>query len=60
MELLCGNEEPTLWQTVPATYADGKLSTGNLSLGAAPGSEGYIRVATSGGSAVYHVAYGAH
>ena len=60
VELLCGNEEPTLWQTVPATYADGKLSTGNLNLGAAPGSSGYIRVMTAGGSATYSVNYCAH
>ena len=31
VELLCGSEDPTLWQTLPATYADGKLSTGELS-----------------------------
>ena len=60
VELLLGYEEPTLWQTLPATYADGKLSTGDLSLGAAPGNEGYIRVTTSGGSAVHHVVYCAH
>ena len=60
VKLYCGNENPTLWQTLPATYADGKLSTGGLSLGDAPQNSGHVSVTTAGGTATYNVTYESH
>ena len=58
--LYVDGEEPTLWQTVPVTYADGKLTSGELSLGEAPGANGFVRVTTAGGSDDFDVHYTAH
>ena len=60
VKLYCGNENPTLWQTLPATYADGKLSTGGLSLGDAPQNSGHVSVTTAGDTATYGVTYESH
>ena len=58
--LYVDGEEPTLWQTVPVTYADGKLTSDELSLGEAPGANGFVRVTTAGGSDDFDVHYTAH
>ena len=52
--------EASLWQTMPATYADGKLTTGELDFDEKPSDGGFVRVATSGGSALYPITYCAH
>ena len=52
--------EASLWQTLPATYADGKLTTGELDFDEKPSDGGFVRVATSGGSALYPLTYCAH
>ena len=52
--------EASLWQTLPATYADGKLTTGELDFDEKPSDGGFVRVATSGGSALYPITYCAH
>ena len=55
---------PALWQTVPATYADGKLTTGDLwdVLGDVdkPSDGGTLRVTTAAGTASYAITYCAH
>lgn len=61
IELHTGAEpggEGSLWKTVPATYADGKLTADLPSIGsAAPSETGFVRVVTAGGSATYPVTY---
>ena len=52
--------EASLWQTVPATYADGKLTTGELDFDEKPSDDGFVRVVTAGGSALYPITYCAH
>ena len=52
--------EASLWQTLPATYADGKLTTGELDFDEKPSDGGFVRVATAGGSALYPITYCAH
>ena len=52
--------EASLWQTVPATYADGKLTTGELDFDDKPSDDGFVRVVTAGGSALYPITYCAH
>ena len=52
--------EASLWQTVPATYADGKLTTGELDFDEKPSDGGFVRVETAGGSALYPITYCAH
>ena len=52
--------EASLWQTLPATYADGKLTTGELDFDEKPSDGGFVRVATAGGSAMFPVTYCAH
>ena len=48
-----------LWQTVPATYADGML-TARLDFRERPSETGAVRVTTISGSATYNVMYGNH
>ena len=48
-----------LWQTVPATYADGML-TAWLDFRERPSETGAVRVTTISGSATYNVMYGNH
>ena len=52
--------EASLWQTLPATYADGKLTTGELDFDEKPSDGGFVRVETAGGSALYPITYCAH
>ena len=52
--------EASLWQTMPATYADGKLTTGELDFDEKPSDGGFVRVVTAGGSALYPITYCAH
>ena len=52
--------EASLWQTSPATYTDGKLTTGELDFDEKPSDGGFVRVATAGGSALYPITYCAH
>ena len=48
-----------LWQTVEATYADGKL-TAELEFEDRPSATGAVRVTTAGGSATHNVSYSSH
>ena len=48
-----------VWQTVPATCADGKL-TATLDFNGKPSDNGAVRVTTAGGSATYDVVYAEH
>ena len=48
-----------LWQTVPATYADGML-TAWLDFRERPSETGAVRVTTISGSATYEVVYENH
>ena len=57
IQLLRDNGE--LWQTVPATYADGAL-TAVMDFPSKPCETGAVRVTTSGGSVTYNVSYGDH
>ncbi len=57
IQLLRDSGEP--WQTVQATYADGKL-TAELDFQSKPCENGAVRVTTPGGSATYEVVYGDH
>ena len=52
--------EASLWQTLPAPYADGKLTSGELDFDEKPSDGGFVRVATAGGSALYPITYCAH
>ena len=52
--------EASLWQTLSATYADGKLTTGELDFDEKPSDGGFVRVETAGGSALYPITYCAH
>ena len=52
--------EASLWQTVPATYADGKLTTGERDFDDKPSDDGFVRVVTAGGCALYPITYCAH
>ena len=52
--------EASLWQTLPATYADGKLTTGELDFDDKPSDDGFVRVVTAGGSSLYQITYCAH
>ena len=52
--------EASLWQTVPAAYADGKLTTEHIEFPDRPSENGVIRVVTENGSATFPVAYCAH
>lgn len=60
VELWSDGATPALWQTVPATYADGKLTTGELDYDEAPSDGGTVRVTTAGGTASYDITYCAH
>ena len=57
IELL--NASGELWQTVEATYADGKL-TAELEFEDRPSATGAVRVTTAGGSATHNVSYSSH
>ena len=57
IELL--NASGELWQTVNATYADGKL-TAELEFEDRPSATGAVRVTTAGGSATHNVSYSSH
>ena len=57
VELLDANGE--VWQTVPATFADGKL-TATLDFNGKPSDTGAVRVTTSGGTATDNVVYAEH
>ena len=57
VELLDANGD--VWQTVPATYADGKL-TASVDFNGKPSDTGAIRVTTAGGTATYNVVYAEH
>ena len=57
IELL--NDSGELWQTVEATYADGKL-TAELEFEDRPSATGAVRVTTAGGSATHNVSYSSH
>ena len=60
VELWSDGATPALWQTIPATYADGKLTTGELDYDEAPSEGGTVRVTTAGGTASYDITYCAH
>ena len=60
VELWSDGATPALWQTVPATYADGKLTTGELDYDDKPSDGGTVRVTTAGGTASYAITYCAH
>lgn len=47
----------SLWATVPATFADGKLTTDVMEYSESPSQTGWIQVTTAGGSAQYAVTY---
>ena len=53
------NDSGELWQTVNATYADGKL-TAELEFEDRPSATGAVRVTTAGGSATHNVSYSSH
>ncbi|MCR5752948.1 MAG: hypothetical protein K6G91_13420 [Kiritimatiellae bacterium] len=57
IELL--NDVGEVWQTLPATYADGKLTAG-LDFGEKPCDTGALRVTTAGGTATFPIRYAAH
>ena len=57
VELLDASGE--VWQTVPATFADGKL-TATLDFNGKPSDTGAVRVTTTGGSATFDVTYAEH
>ena len=57
VELLDASGE--VWQTVPATFADGKL-TATLDFNGKPSDTGKVRVTTTGGSATFDVTYAEH
>ena len=57
IELL--NDANEVWQTLPATYADGKLTAG-LDFGEKPCDTGALRVTTAGGTATFPIRYAAH
>ena len=52
-------DDGTLWQRVPATFADGMLTVW-LEFPHRPCENGAVRVITFGGSATYEVVYGEH
>ena len=60
VELWSDGATPALWQTIPATYADGKLTTGELDYDDKPSDGGTVRVTTAGGTASYAITYCAH
>ena len=60
VELWSDGATPALWQTVPATYADGKLTTVELDYDDKPSDGGTVRVTTAGGTASYAITYCAH
>ena len=60
VELWSDGATPALWQTIPATYADGKLTTGELDYDQKPSDGGTVRVTTAGGTASYAITYCAH
>ena len=57
VELLDASGE--VWQTVPATFADGKL-TATLDFNGKPSNNGKVRVTTAAGSATYDIVYAEH
>ena len=60
VEFWIEDDSPVLWQTIPATYADGKLTTDELDFDEKPGDYGTVRVTTGGGTASYAITYCAH
>jgi len=58
IELL--DDSGSLWQTVAATYADGKLSTASLYFPEKPSVTGAVRVTTPAGTATFDVTYEEH
>ena len=64
IELWSDGATPALWQTIPATYADGKLTTDDLwdVLGDLdkPSDGGTLRVTTAAGTASYAITYCNH
>ena len=58
IELL--DESGSLWQTVAATYADGKLTTASLYFPEKPSVTGAVRVTTPAGTATFDVTYEEH
>ena len=57
IELL--DDTGALWQTLNATYSDGKLTAG-VDFGSQPSQYGTLRVTTSGGTATFPIRYAAH
>ena len=57
IELL--DDTGALWQTLPATFEDGKLTAG-VDFGDKPCDTGSLRVTTSGGTATFPIRYAAH
>ena len=57
IELL--DDAGALWQTLHATYADGKLTAG-VDFGDKPSESGSLRVTTSGGTATFAIRYASH
>ncbi len=57
IELL--DDAGALWQTLPATFADGKLTAG-VDFGDKPCDTGALRVTTAGGTATFAIRYAAH
>ena len=57
IELL--DDAGALWQTLNATYADGKLTAG-VDFGSQPSQYGSLRVTTSGGTATFPIRYASH
>ena len=57
IELL--DDAGALWQTLNATYSDGKLTAG-VDFGSQPSQYGSLRVTTSGGTATFPIRYASH
>ena len=57
IELL--DDTGALWQTLNATYSDGKLTAG-VDFGSQPSQYGSLRVTTSGGTATFPIRYASH
>ena len=57
IELL--DDTGALWQTLNATYSDGKLTAG-VDFGSQPSQYGTLRVTTSGGTATFPIRYASH
>lgn len=49
--------EASLWQTLPAVYEDGKLTTETLAFDTRPSETGFLRIVAAGGAATYPITY---